>query len=108
MRRRRRLSQRSLSGALGGCRDVGAQRFDRFLANPNVRRCFDGASPAAIGAILGCAVPLSLALRETWQWAVLAGACALLFLTRRGVVLTLLVAGTVVVAAALPGAPPDV
>ena len=52
----------------------GARSFDRLLANPDVRRFFDGAGAAAIGAILGSAIPLSLALQETWQWAVLAGA----------------------------------
>jgi chromate transporter len=86
---------------------VGARRFDRFLTNADVRRFFDGAGPAAIGAILGSAIPLTLALQETWQYAVLAGAAALLFLARRGVVPTLLVAGAVGVAAVLLGAPLD-
>jgi chromate transporter len=84
---------------------VGARRFDRFVANPDVRRFFDGAGPAAIGAILGSAIPLALALQETWQWAVLAVASALLFIARRGVVLTLLVAGGAGAAAVLLGAP---
>ena len=84
---------------------AGARNFDRFLANADVRRFFDGAGPAAIGAILGSAIPLSLALQETWQWAVLAGAAVSLFVLRRGVVLTLLVAGAVGAAAVLLGAP---
>ena len=84
---------------------VGARRFDRFLANADVRRFFDGAGPAAVGAILGSAIPLSLALQERWQWAVLAGAAVLLFMLRRSVVLTLLVAGAVGAAAVLLGAP---
>ena len=84
---------------------VGARNFDRFLANADVRRFFDGAGPAAIGAILGSAIPLSLALQETWQWAVLAGAAVVLLVLRRGVVLTLLVAGAVGAAAVLLGAP---
>lgn len=84
---------------------LGARSFDRFLANADVRRFFDGAGPAAIGAILGSAIPLSLALQETWQWTVLAGAAVFLFLLRRGVVLTLLVAGAVGAAAVLVGAP---
>jgi chromate transporter len=83
----------------------GARSFDSLLANPDVRRFFDGAGAAAIGAILGSAIPLSLALQETWQWAVLAGAAVLLFVARRGVVLTLLVAGAAGVAAVLLGAP---
>ncbi len=41
---------------------VGARRFDRFVANRDVRSFFDGAGPAAIGAILGSAIPLTLAL----------------------------------------------
>jgi chromate transporter len=86
---------------------VGARRFDRFLANADVRRFFDGAGPAAIGAILGSAIPLTLALQEPWQYAVLVGAGALLFLAGRGVVLTLLVAGAVGVVAVLLGAPLD-
>jgi len=84
---------------------VGARRFDRFVANPDVRRFFDGAGPAAIGAILGSAIPLALALQERWQLAVLAAAGASLFLLRRGVVLTLLAAGAAGAVAALLGAP---
>ena len=84
---------------------VGARRFDRFVANADVRRFFDGAGPAAIGAILGSAIPLTLALQEAWQGAVLAGAAVSLFLLRRGVVLTLLAAGVVGAVAVLLGAP---
>jgi chromate transporter len=84
---------------------VGAQRFDRFVVNADVRRFFDGAGPAAIGAILGSAIPLTLALQERWQYAVLVGASVLLFVARRGVVLTLLTAGAVGAVAVLLGAP---
>ena len=84
---------------------VGARRFDRFVANRDVRAFFDGAGPAAIGAILGSAIPLALALQETWQWAVLAGAVVALFVLRRGVVLTLLSAGVGGAVVVLLGAP---
>jgi chromate transporter len=84
---------------------AGAQRFDRLLANAYVRRFFDGAGPAAIGAILGSAIPLTLALQETWQYAILAGGAVLLFVADRGVVLTLLLAGAVGSGAVLLGAP---
>ena len=84
---------------------VGAHRFDRFVANRDVRAFFDGAGPAAIGAILGSAIPLALALQERWQWAVLAGAAVALFVLRRGVVLTLLAVGTVGAVAVVLGAP---
>ena len=83
----------------------GARRFDRFVANTDVRGFFDGAGPAAIGAILGSAIPLALALGEAWQAAVLAGAAVCLFVLRRGVVLTLLAAGAVGAVAVLLGAP---
>ncbi len=53
---------------------LGAERFDRLLGNADVRAFLDGAGPAAIGAILGSAVPLALALHDAWQGAVLAGA----------------------------------
>jgi chromate transporter len=87
---------------------LGARHFDRLRSNDEVRAFLDGAGPAAIGAILGSAVPLALALGEAWQFAVLAGAAALLFAFRRGVVLTLLAAaaaGVVLAAAgvAIPG-----
>jgi chromate transporter len=84
---------------------VGAQRFDRFVANRDVRAFFDGAGPAAIGAILGSALPLALALQEDWQWAVLAGAAVSLLVLRRGVVLTLLAAGAIGALAVVLGAP---
>ena len=72
---------------------IGAERFDRLRANQNVRAFLDGAGPAAIGAIAGAAVPLALALSETWQFAILAAAAVALLIGRRGVVLTLLAAG---------------
>lgn len=84
---------------------VGARRFDRFVANRDVRSFFDGAGPAAIGAILGSAVPLTLALQEAWQYGVLVLAAAALFVARRGVVSVLLLAGVVGAAAVVLGAP---
>jgi chromate transporter len=84
---------------------VGADRFDRLLADRTARAFLDGAGPAAIGAILGWAIPLALALSEAWQAAVLAGAALAIFALRRGVVTTLLVAGAVGAAAGLLGAP---
>src|SRR4029077_17687698 len=46
---------------------LGARHFDRLRGNPGVLAFLDGAGPAAIGAILGSAVPLALALSEPWQ-----------------------------------------
>jgi len=74
---------------------LGAHRFNRLRADARVRAFLDGAGPAAIGAILGSAVPLALALTRPWQYAVLAGSAILLLILRRGVVPTLLVAAAV-------------
>jgi chromate transporter len=84
---------------------LGAHRFDRLRGNRQVRAFLDGAGPAAIGAILGSAVPLTLALEEPWQYAVLAGAAVLLLALRRGVVLTLLAAAAFGVIIGLAGGP---
>jgi chromate transporter len=84
---------------------LGAGRFDRLRADRRARAFLDGAGPAAVGAILGVAVPLALALSEAWQAAVLAGAALLLFALRRGIVLTLLLAGAVGAVVALAGGP---
>jgi chromate transporter len=69
---------------------VGGPRFQQIRGNERIRAFLDGAGPAAIGAILGSAVTLTRELTHPWQYAVLAGALALLLPLRRGVVLTLL------------------
>jgi chromate transporter len=84
---------------------LGADRFDRVRANPGVRAFMGGAGPAAIGAIVGSAIPLALALQEPWQAAVLVGAALLIAVARRGVVLTLLLAGAAGAVVALAGGP---
>ncbi|MQA74644.1 MAG: chromate efflux transporter [Solirubrobacterales bacterium] len=84
---------------------IGAERFDRLRTNPRPRAFLDGAGPAAIGAIIGSAIPLGLALTEAWQLAVLAAGALLLFVLRLGVVWTLLAAGAAGALAALAGAP---
>jgi chromate transporter len=80
---------------------LGADRFDQIRGNSAARAFLAGAGPAAIGAIYGSAVPLTRALSHPWQYAVLAGALLLLLALRRGVVLTLLAAGTAGVIIAL-------
>jgi chromate transporter len=70
-----------------------------------VQAFLDGAGPAAIGAIIGSAIPLALALQETWQFGVLALAALALLAFRRGVVSVLLTAGLLGVVAGLGGAP---
>jgi chromate transporter len=83
---------------------LGARHFDRLRGNPGVLAFLDGAGPAAIGAIVGSAVPLAMALSEPWQAGVLAAAAFALLVARRGVVAVLLAAGAIGALAALFGA----
>lgn len=82
---------------------VGGPHFDRLRDNVRMRAFLDGAGPAAIGAILGSAIPLARALREPWQFAILAAAAVALLVLRRGIVPTLLLAGAVGAVVALAG-----
>jgi chromate transporter len=85
---------------------LGGSRFERLRANPSARAFLDGAGPAAIGAILGAAITLALALGQAWQFGLLAAAAVALLLLRRGVVQTLLGAAAIGVIAVLAGAAP--
>jgi chromate transporter len=84
---------------------LGGRSFERLRANRDARAFLDGAGPAAIGAILGAAIPLTRALTETWQFAVLAAAAVMLLVVRRGIVLTLVLGGAAGTLLALAGAP---
>ncbi|MGW4356946.1 chromate transporter, partial [Nocardia sp. NPDC004582] len=84
---------------------LGGPRFDRLRESPGVLAFLAGAGPAVIGAILGSAVPLALALQHAWQFAVLAAAAVFLLAARRGVVATLLGAAAIGIAAAAVGLP---
>jgi chromate transporter len=83
----------------------GARWFGRLRTNTRAQAFLDGAGPAAIGAILGAAIPLTGALVETWQLVVLGAAAMALLLARRGVVSTLVAAGLVGAIVALAGGP---
>jgi chromate transporter len=84
---------------------AGARYFGTLRGNQRAQSFLDGAGPAAIGAILGSAIPLARALSQPWQYAVLAAAALLLLGLRRGVVLTLLAAAAAGVIIALAGGP---
>ncbi len=84
---------------------LGGGRFERLRGNPLARAFLAGAGPAAIGAILGSAIPLAGALSCGWQFVVLGLAAIALLVTRRGVVSVLLVAGAVGAVVALAGGP---
>jgi chromate transporter len=84
---------------------LGAQRFERLLANERVVTFLAGAAPSAAGAIVGSAVPLAAAISRDWQYVPLAAALVSLLLLRRGVVATLLVCGCAGAVAVTLGAP---
>lgn len=84
---------------------LGAGSFDRLRTDPRARAFLDGAGPAAIGAILGSAIPLAAALGEAWQAAVLAAAAVALLAARAGVVPVLLASGMAGALLAVAGAP---
>ena len=62
---------RSRPRSRSSCSAAGTSTAAR---RPRARAFLDGAGPAAIGAILGSAIPLARALDEPWQYAVLAAA----------------------------------
>jgi chromate transporter len=84
---------------------IGGSRFEQLRSNTTAQAFLDGAGPAAIGAILGAAILLAAALHEAWQFAILAAAAVAVLALKRGVVPTLLVAGTIGAVAAVLGAP---
>ena len=84
---------------------LGGGHFTRLRENDRARSFLAGAGPAAIGAILGSAIPLAGALQETWQYVVLAVAAVVLLPARRGVVATLVLSGAIGVIVALAGGP---
>jgi chromate transporter len=73
----------------------GASRFGRLTADHAAQAFIDGAAPAAVGAIIGAAIPLAGALKEGWQFALLGLGAAAVTVGRRGVVSTLIAAGFV-------------
>ncbi len=84
---------------------LGSRHFERVRTDPRARGFLGGAGPAAIGAILGAAIPLAGELTETWQFVLLGAAALALLVARRGIVPTLLAAGAVGVVVALAGGP---
>jgi chromate transporter len=84
---------------------LGAPHFDRLRHDWRARAFLNGAGPAAIGAIIGVAVPLALALEQAWQVGLLAAAAIAMFALRRSIITTLIGAGIVGAIAAQLGAP---
>ena len=84
---------------------LGAPRFDHLRRSRSAQAFLAGAGPAAIGAILGSAIPLAIALDVGWQYAILGAAALGLLALRRGVVVTLVAAGFSGLVLAQLGAP---
>lgn len=74
---------------------VGGRHFDSLRRNAGVQGFLRGAGPAAIGAILGAAIPLTFALDHPWQVGVLVAAIFWTVAIRKGVVSCLLLAAVV-------------
>jgi len=83
---------------------AGGRHFDRVRTNARAQAFLAGAGPSAIGAILGSAVPLALALGAWWQVVVLA-AGSIALLRQWSVVLVLVAAATIGLALVAVGAP---
>jgi chromate transporter len=84
---------------------LGGRHFDRVRAHAGIQAFLTGAGATVIGAILGSAVPLGLALSQWWQLGVLGLALVWLLALRRGVVPAILAGAVLGVVAALLGLP---
>jgi chromate transporter len=84
---------------------AGARSFNRIRTNRTIQAFLTGAGATVIGAILGSAVPLGLAIAQLWQVAVLALAIVWLLALRRGIVVAIVGAAALGVVAALLGTP---
>ena len=82
----------------------GARHFDKIRLNVSIRSFLDGAGPAAIGAIIGVAIPLAVNLSEQWQFVFVALSALVVFVVKRSTFFTLVlmaVLGAVVVQAGM-------
>jgi chromate transporter len=84
---------------------AGVTWLDHLRESPNVRAFLRGAGPAAIGAIIGVALPLALALGEWWQFAVLGLMVVWLTVARRSVMSAIVGAGVIGLVLHLLGVP---
>ncbi len=84
---------------------AGGRHFARLRDDRRAAAFLAGAGPAALGAIIGAAIPLAGALHETWQFLVLGAAAIALLVARLGIVLTLVAAGLIGAIVALAGGP---
>ena len=83
---------------------VGGRHFSRVRSNASAQAFLSGAGPAAIGAILGSAWPLTLAFGVWWQVLVLAGG-ALALSAKRAPVIVIVAAAVIGIGLVAIGAP---
>ena len=74
---------------------LGGRHLSGLRDNAVASSFLGGAGPAAIGAILGAAVPLASALQAWWQFVLLAAATIALLVVRRSVLVTLVTLGVI-------------
>jgi chromate transporter len=84
---------------------LGGRHFGRLRTHAGIQAFLTGAGATVIGAILGSAVPLGLALSQWWQLGVLTLALIWLLALRRGVVPAIVGGAVLGVAAVLLGLP---
>jgi chromate transporter len=84
---------------------IGGRHFDRLRGNLTIQAFLTGAGATVIGAIIGSAVPLGLAITQWWQVAVLALALIWLLALRHGVVPAIVGGAVLGVVAVLTGLP---
>jgi chromate transporter len=84
---------------------IGGGQFERVRDSVRAKSFLAGAGPAAIGGILGAAIPLAGALQELWQFGLLGAAAVVLLALRRPVVGTLAAAGVIGAIVGLAGGP---
>lgn len=84
---------------------VGWPYFEKFRSAGRPASFLRGAGPAAIGAILGAAIPLAGALSETWQLGILAGAIVWAVILKKSAVVAIVASGVCGLIAVVVGAP---
>lgn len=84
---------------------VGGKYFEVVRTSAGAQAFLRGGGPAALGAILGSAIPLAMGLDELWQWAVLAVALPALVSGRGKLLVVIGAASAAGLVAWLAGAP---
>lgn len=84
---------------------AAGRHFEVVRQSAGAQAFLRGGGPAALGAILGSAVPLAMGLGEVWQWAVLAVAAPALVSGRANLLVVIAAAALAGLVALAAGAP---